>query len=94
MVENAEKIALAKATKERRERMLKVTKALAMKASGQTSAAAQEREALVSKQYADADMDVFNATLEYEKLLNTRLAAQEVIEVWRSINSNLRAARV
>lgn len=92
LIHNAEAIAVAKAHKERCENRLRVVKALAMKASDEKSAAAQEREAYASTQYQDAVDELFQATLEYEKLIATRIAAQEVATIWRSINANLRGA--
>lgn len=94
LVHNAVHIATAKAERDRCENMLRVVKSLAMKASGQNSAAAQEREAYASQEYQDAITAVFEATERHETLLMTKQAAQAVIEVWRSLNSNLRGARV
>jgi hypothetical protein len=90
LVHNAKGIAVAKANRDRCENRLRVIKSLAMKASGEKSAAAQEREAYASDEYQGAIDDLFQATVEHEELIATRLAAQEVINVWRSINSNLR----
>lgn len=94
MVHNAVNIGEAKANRERCENMLRVVKSLAMKASDEKSAAAQEREAYASEQYMAALNNLFDATKAHETLLSTRMAAQAVIEVWRSINTSLRGARV
>lgn len=94
MVHNATNLAEAKAHRDYCENMLRVTKALVMKSSDQKSAAAQEREAYASDQYHDALREVFDATLAHETLLARRNSAQAVIEVWRSLNSSLRGARV
>lgn len=94
MVHNAIRIGEAKANRERCENMLRVVKSLSMKASDERSAAAQEREAYASERYQDAINDLFEATKAHETLLSTRMAAQAVIEVWRSLNSNLKGARV
>lgn len=94
LVHNAVAIGDAKASREREEHMLKVVKALAMKASGEASAAAQEREALASQQYLEQVNAVFEASKKYESLLAASKAAQSVIDVWRSVNSTLRGAKV
>lgn len=94
MVHNATAIGTARAHRERCENRLRVVKALAMKASGEKSAAAQEREAYASPQYQEALDELFTATVRHETLLSTRTAAQSVIEVWRSLNSTLKGARV
>lgn len=94
LVHNAKASAVARANKDRCENRLRVVKSLAMKASGEKSAAAQEREAYASTEYQDAVDELFQATIECEELFATRQAAQEVIKVWQSINTNLRAARV
>ena len=94
LVHNAKGAAVARAHKDRCENRLRVVKSLAMKACGQSSVAAQEREAYASTEYQDAVDELFHATVEYEELYATRLAAQEVITVWRSINTNLRASQI
>lgn len=94
MVHNAVHIAEAKASRDRCENMLRVVKSLAMAASGESSAAAQERVAYASPEYKQAINDLFDATRQHEYLFAKRLAAQGVIELWRSINSSLRGARV
>lgn len=94
IIDNAETLAQAKAQRDRCEHMLKVTKALAMKASGETSAAAQERDALASDQYAQAVDLLFDATVLHETLLATNKAASVLIDVWRSLNSTLKGAKV
>lgn len=94
MVHNARALALAKAERDRCENRLRVVKALAMKSSDEKSAAAQEREAYASRQYQDAVDALFDATAKHEELYATRMAAQAVIEVWRSLNANLKGARV
>lgn len=94
MVHNAERLGRAKAERERCENMLRVVKSLRMKLSDERSAAAQEREAYASAEYVEALDKLFEATLAHETLMATRNAAQSVIEVWRSLNSNLKGARV
>ena len=92
LIDSAEAIATAKANLVRAENMLRVTKAIAMKHSGQTSAAAQEREAYASEQYQFAVNDLADVAGEYEKLRALREAAKMQIEYWRSLNANQRAA--
>lgn len=94
MVHNAQKLGEAKAHRDYCENMLRVTKSLVMKNSNEKSAAAQEREAYASDQYLEAIRKVYDATVAHETLLAKRMAAQAVIEVWRSLNSNLKGARV
>ena len=94
IVHNAMDIGEAKAMRDRSENMLRVVKSLVMKASDERSAAAQEREAYASDQYRQALDDLFEATKRHEALVSTRKAAESVIDVWRSLNSNLKGARV
>jgi tartrate dehydratase beta subunit/fumarate hydratase class I family protein len=94
MVENAARIGVAKGNRDKCENMLRVTKSLAMKASDEKSAAAQEREAYASTQYQDALDELYQATITHETLLSTRIAAQAVIEVWRSPNSTLKGTGI
>jgi hypothetical protein len=74
------------------EAMLRHIKALAMKSSGENSAAAQEREAYASGTYKLAIDDLFDATKIAEVLKAKREAAIARIDYWRSVNSNQRAA--
>ncbi|MEO9648790.1 MAG: hypothetical protein ABJ360_22390 [Roseobacter sp.] len=94
LVHSAVLIGEAKAERERCENMLRVIKSLEMKASNERSAAAQEREAYASDRYITAIDELFEATKRHETLLSTRLAATNVIDVWRSLNSTLKGARV
>ena len=94
LIHNAHAGAVAKAVKERCEHRLRVVKSLAMKASGEKSAAAQEREAYASQEYQDAIDELYEATVEFETYQARRYAAQEVAQVWRSINANLRGSGV
>lgn len=95
LLENAEPIAKAKAAKEHSEYRLKIVKSVAMKASGETSAAAQEREAMASQQYEAQIKEIFDRTVEYERLANLKKAAEILIDLWRSMNANQRnGARV
>lgn len=92
MVHSAPEIAQAKAEADRADRMLKHIKALAMKDSGETSAAAQEREALASSAYVQGIAACFGATKHAETLKAQREAAIIKIEAWRSVKADQRAA--
>lgn len=92
LIDSASDIAMAKAETVRAENMLRVVKSIAMKNSGQNSAAAQEREAYASDQYQNAVQELADATAEYEKLRSLREAARMQIEYWRSLNANQRGA--
>ena len=72
--------------------MLRHVKALAMKASEEKSAAAQEREAYASKEYKAALAAEFEAHKEAETLKAKAEAAKATIETWRSANANQRSA--
>lgn len=71
---------------------LRHVKALAMKASGEKSAAAQEREAYASDQYIAALEKEFVCTLEAEKSKAAREAAVVKVDMWRSISARQRGA--
>ena len=92
LVTSAADIARAKAELMKCEAMLRVVKSLAMRHSGEKSAAAQEREAYASDQYMTAINSLTMATEEYEKLRSLREAAKMKIEYWRSLNANQRSA--
>jgi rhamnose utilization protein RhaD (predicted bifunctional aldolase and dehydrogenase) len=92
LIDSSAEIATAKADLVRAENMLRVVKAMAMKHSGQTSAAAQEREAYASDQYRVAVDDLADVAGHYEKLRSLREAAKMQIEYWRSLNANQRGA--
>lgn len=74
------------------EAMLRHVKALAMKASGENAVSAQEREAYASPQYLSAIDELFQATVEAEKLRAAREAAGIRVDLWRSFNANMRGA--
>jgi hypothetical protein len=92
LIDSAAEYGAARADQAKSEHMLKVIKALAMKASGQNSSAAQERDALTSEAYLGAVDAVFEATKDAETLRARREAAIQTIEAWRSLNANQRAA--
>lgn len=82
----------ARARVARSEAMLRHIKALAMKASDEKSAAAQEREAYASVQYLAAIDEVFEAVKAEARLKAAREAAVIKVEVWRSVNARQRGA--
>ena len=92
LIDSAPLYGAAQANKAQCENMLRVVKSLAMKASDEKSAAAQEREAYASDQYGDALDNLFEATREAETLRALREAAKMKIEYWRSFNSSHKSA--
>ena len=92
LIDSAAEIAAAKGDLVKCENMLRVVKALAMKASDEKSAASQERDAYASPQYQEAVTALFEAARDYEKLRALREAAKMQIEMFRSLNANQRAA--
>ena len=93
----APKYAQAKANRVYLEEFRKSKKALLMKACGESSIAAQEREAYASAEYQGVLEGIKAATEEEETLRWSLIAAQLRTEIWRTqeaSNRNLdRAAR-
>ena len=87
-------IAVAKAEVTRTGRLIKSTEALAGKLSGEKTAAAQTREALISEDYQKAVQNEFDAIAQYEQLKAYREAAASKIEAWRTASSNYRAMKI
>lgn len=92
LVDTAYKYGEAKANAEKSQLMLKHIKALAMKASPEGSAAAQEREAYASDEYVQGVEEVFRHVFEAEKLKAAREAASIRVDFWRSVNARQRGA--
>lgn len=92
LIDSAPSIAKARGDLVREENMLRATKALAMKHSGESAVSAQEREAYASQQYQDAVNELANAAGKYEELRALREGAKFQIEYWRSLNANQRDA--
>jgi len=92
--DNAAAIGQAKREAVKHDHMLKATRAMAMKLSGETSIGAQEREALCSEQYTDAIDRAAEAAGRYEEMRALREAAALKIETWRSASANFRAMRL
>ena len=77
-------LAQAKAERVYLEEYRKSLKALLMKASGQSSAALQERDAYADEQYID-HLKALRIAVEREESLRWRMVVgQTAIEVWRS----------
>ena len=91
MVANADKAAKARADRLLIEESLKPIKAKLMKASGQDSIGAQERDALASEAYADALNGFHAAVHEDERFRVLYKSAEARIEAWRTLSSNNRA---
>lgn len=92
--DNAREIGEVKAETIRASHMLKVTKALVMKAHNELSAAKAEVAAYASAEYLAALERDAIAAGEYEKLRALREAAALKIEAWRTESSNFRAMRI
>jgi hypothetical protein len=92
LVDTAREYGVKKATALMAERNLKRVKALAMKASSETSAAAQEREAYASDQYKAAMDAEWKATVEFETLKAEREGLAMRVDFWRSVNARQRGA--
>jgi hypothetical protein len=90
LVENATKAAQARATRLYLEEYRHTVKSLAMKDSGETSAAAQEREAYSSLVYKDHLTSLKQAVFEDEKYRLYYKAAEVKIECYRTYCANLR----
>jgi len=91
LVHNATTIARLKGERDRAEHMLKVARAFAFEAAEGT-VAAREHAALRSEQYQEAIEAHTQAVIGHEEALGLRKAAETLIDVWRSLNSNLRGA--
>lgn len=92
--DNAQEIGEAKREAVKADHMLKHIRAVAMKHSGEGSAAAQEREALASDLYLTAIDKAADAAGVYEQMKALREAAALKIETWRSASANYRAMRI
>ena len=95
LIDSAAEYGAARADAMRADDMLRVTKALVMAKAGRdgfSAVSAQEREAYASDEYQRAGDDKFEAVKEAETLRARRDANAQVIEAWRSMNANQRAA--
>lgn len=92
LVDSSRPIGAAKAAVVKAEAMLRHVKALAMRKTGETSAAAQEREAYASDLYVGAIDALFETTKLFETLKADREAAQAVIAFFQTLSANERGA--
>jgi hypothetical protein len=92
LVDSAASYANARAEATLADARLRHIKALAMKASGEPSVGAQEREAYASDAYGKALAALFTATKEMEYIRAAREAARVRVDLWRSWNANMRDA--
>ena len=92
--DNADQIGEAKRRAVKADHMLKHVRALAMKHSGEASAAAQEREAMAGAEYLTAIDEAAIAAGAYETMKALREAAALKIEVYRSSSANYRAMKL
>jgi hypothetical protein len=94
LIENATAIADARSERWKAEEMLKPTKALIMAMHADKPVNAQEREALSDPRYLKAIDDAAAAVEADEKYRALSKAAEMKVDVWRSMQANLRATRV
>lgn len=90
LVDTAFKYGEARARQIKADAMLRHVKALVMKSCDENAVSAQEREAYASDEYKNAIGELFEATLEAEKMRAAREAACVRIDFWRSANANRR----
>lgn len=86
----APQYAKAKAERVYLEEFRKTKKALLMKSCGETSIAAQEREAYAHPEYQEVCKGIEAATEQEETLRWSLVAAQARIEIWRTQSANNR----
>lgn len=82
----------ARARAAKADAMLRHVKALAMRASVEDAASKQERDAYASDEYKAAIQELYDATLEAEKLKAAREAAVVRVDFWRSVSARQRGA--
>lgn len=91
LVESVDDYAVAVSARYSLEKNEKGLIALLMKESGQTSAAAQEREAYASEKYAIHVTGLIEAIKREKGLVAKREVEMLVIELWRTQQANNRA---
>ena len=92
LVDTAFPYGLARARVAKADAMLRHVKAIAMRSSGEDAASKQERDAYASDEYKAAIDELFDATLEAEKMRAAREAAVIRVDFWRSVNARQRGA--
>ena len=94
LFDNRNAIGKAKAERDKSEHMLRVTKNLIIAASELKTVSEREAEAYAHPKYQQAIDTLFAATAAHETLRATQTAATSLIDMWRSKNSALKAARI
>ena len=89
--DNAKVLAAAKANRVYLEEYSRSLKAVLMKESGESTAAAQEREAYAHEDYRAHLEGIREAVKTEEQLRWLMVAAQTKIDIWRSLESSARA---
>ena len=92
LIDNASAVGLAKARATFASNSLRRVKAFEILKSEAKSISLKEAEAYASDKYGEALTEEYEAVKEFETLKAAKEAARETIEIWRSINSNQRAA--
>lgn len=91
IIANAAKFAKAKAARVYLEEFRKSKKALLMKASAESSAVAQERDAYAHPEYQELLVGLRESVEVEERLKWDLIAAQARVEIWRTEQANARA---
>lgn len=94
LIETTREIAEARGAVVKAEAMLKHIKAVHTLKSSLTSFQAREAEATASPHYKRAIEDHTDAVIRFEELKAKRENCVMTIEMWRSAQANLRAARI
>lgn len=87
-----EEFAAAKAERVYLDEMRKSLKAILMKESSESSAAAQERDAYAHERYQDHLKQIRQAVLEEETARGKMKRCEHAIEIWRTQSANRRSA--
>ena len=94
LIDHAEDIAAARAERVKREEMLKPIRSVIMAQYADKPVGVQEREALAHPKYAEA-VDALAEAVKRDETNRALVKAAELkVEVWRSMQANLRATRV
>ncbi len=92
LVDNAEEIARRKAIMIYQEDRLRVVKSTVMALSNEKSIAAKEAAAYRSARYIEAVEEKRNSVFSYERLMNSKLAAQATKELYQTHEASSRRA--
>lgn len=94
LIETTRSVAEARGAMVKAEAMLKHIKSVYTLKSSMTSVQAREHDATASPAYKRAIEDHVDAVIRFEELKAKRENCVMVIEMWRSAQANLRAARI